>query len=364
MKNRKNSGITLIALVVTIIVLILLSGITMSLVFGENGIIRKSNDSKAKSERAEAKELAQVDIVDWQTDKISKGENSDLNDSIIQGILTGKYYVKTAGATSFISKKGEHEIPYSELYNKVNRIPTKHPEQSSENEDIGIGTDGEPVNLDLWYYSLDEYEDGCYAWLKDEYSCGEFQTVYLGEFINGRIQGTVPKAIKRDDKVYSVISVDGAFADCAELIYAPEIPDTVCSMNSTFYNCTNLKTAPEIPDSVRELYCTFYNCKKINIAPEIPNGVTTMSKTFYGCNELTTAPIIPSSVREIDELFYNCYKLTGNLVFNCEYLSHTYDCLKGAATDENCDLKLSGSCSYLERILNTKSENSHISLLE
>ena len=45
-KRRKNysvdEGITLIALVVTIVVLLILAGITISLVFGSNGVIQKA----------------------------------------------------------------------------------------------------------------------------------------------------------------------------------------------------------------------------------------------------------------------------------------------------------------------------------
>ena len=39
--TRETSGITLIALVVTIVVLLILAGITISLVFGSNGVIQK-----------------------------------------------------------------------------------------------------------------------------------------------------------------------------------------------------------------------------------------------------------------------------------------------------------------------------------
>ena len=41
MKNKKERGITLIALVVTIIVLIILAGISINLVFGNFGVITK-----------------------------------------------------------------------------------------------------------------------------------------------------------------------------------------------------------------------------------------------------------------------------------------------------------------------------------
>ena len=46
----KNKGITLIALVVTIVVLLILAGITISLVFGSNGVIQKAQDSKEQTE--------------------------------------------------------------------------------------------------------------------------------------------------------------------------------------------------------------------------------------------------------------------------------------------------------------------------
>ena len=84
---------------------------------GDNGILQKATDAKMKTERADAKEQAQLDILAWQSDKISKGQSSELNDEVVQGILTGKSYVKTADVASFTTAKGEYEIPYSELYN-------------------------------------------------------------------------------------------------------------------------------------------------------------------------------------------------------------------------------------------------------
>ena len=49
---RRNKGITLIALVVTIIVLLILAGISISMLTGQNGIL--TNASKAKNETGEA----------------------------------------------------------------------------------------------------------------------------------------------------------------------------------------------------------------------------------------------------------------------------------------------------------------------
>ena len=61
----KNKGITLIALVVTIVVLLILAGITISLVFGSNGVIQKAQDSKEQTEigeMIEKLEMAKVPV--------------------------------------------------------------------------------------------------------------------------------------------------------------------------------------------------------------------------------------------------------------------------------------------------------------
>jgi len=45
-KEKNESGITLVALVVTIIVLLILAGITIATLFGENGIINKAQKAQ------------------------------------------------------------------------------------------------------------------------------------------------------------------------------------------------------------------------------------------------------------------------------------------------------------------------------
>ena len=53
---KKNGGITLIALVVTIIVLLILAGITIAMLTGNNGIITRTNDSKMSQIEGQVKE--------------------------------------------------------------------------------------------------------------------------------------------------------------------------------------------------------------------------------------------------------------------------------------------------------------------
>ena len=56
----KNKGITLIALVVTIVVLLILAGITISLVFGSNGVINKAQEANENTKIAQVREQLEL----------------------------------------------------------------------------------------------------------------------------------------------------------------------------------------------------------------------------------------------------------------------------------------------------------------
>ena len=118
--QKENTGITLIALVVTIIVLLILAGISIATLTGENGLLTKANTAKEQTEIADAKEQAKIDITAEIAERIEAGRSIDLRDSDIQQILTGKEYVSKEegqpGKNSFKTRKSGYEIPYSDLY--------------------------------------------------------------------------------------------------------------------------------------------------------------------------------------------------------------------------------------------------------
>ena len=77
----KEKGITLIALVITIIVLLILAGITISMVVGDNGILTRAQDAKNKTEQAtkeELKELTQAEASTNLETKEYKDSNGDI----------------------------------------------------------------------------------------------------------------------------------------------------------------------------------------------------------------------------------------------------------------------------------------------
>ena len=62
-KEKENSGITLVALVVTIVVMLILAGISISLILDNNGIIQKSKDARSIIKEATKNELDDIDKI-------------------------------------------------------------------------------------------------------------------------------------------------------------------------------------------------------------------------------------------------------------------------------------------------------------
>ena len=80
MKNLKaRSGITLIALVITIIVLIILAGVAINLTLGQNGLLNRTKEAREKYEIASAKEYIELKIDECI---IEKGGDASLQDII------------------------------------------------------------------------------------------------------------------------------------------------------------------------------------------------------------------------------------------------------------------------------------------
>ena len=80
MKDSKN-GITLVALVVTIIVLLILAGVTITILMGDNGIITKAQDAAESTNTAVAEELQGMNNLGDKVNSIlggtGTGENID-----------------------------------------------------------------------------------------------------------------------------------------------------------------------------------------------------------------------------------------------------------------------------------------------
>ena len=278
--KKETNGITLIALVVTIVVLLILAGISINMVLGQNGIVTKAQEARDKTEQAKQNDLASMDQAVKEIDDI-------LND-------------------------GESpSVDWDEILKKADEDPNqfRDKEQQSTNKDIGIGTDGKAVNLDRWNYDTDP--DNGVANLRGTQGNGWGNPGYAGKIENGRIIGKVPQYIKKDgeDAWCEVIDLSSTFCYCEGLVIAPEIPNCATNMENTFFNCTSLTTAPKIPNGVTDVDYTFYNCTSLTTSPEIPSSITSMHGTFDGCTKLENVNKILANATDISYLFYNCTSL-------------------------------------------------------
>ncbi len=77
-KIKNIKGITLISLVVTIIILLILAGVSIAILMGDNGLINRAKDTKIATEIAEIKEEIEMAIMDIQIEEIEKGNNVTL----------------------------------------------------------------------------------------------------------------------------------------------------------------------------------------------------------------------------------------------------------------------------------------------
>ena len=89
--SKRESAITLIALVVTIVVLLILAGITISLVFGSNGVIKKAQESKEQTEIGEMREKLEMAKVPVYADGNGSYKVQDYWDRIeSEGLIADK----------------------------------------------------------------------------------------------------------------------------------------------------------------------------------------------------------------------------------------------------------------------------------
>ena len=79
---KSNSAITLIALIITIIVLLILAGVTLSMVMGESGIFSKANNASEQTKISNAKEIIRMQVLENELNKKTKDANAKSDEDL------------------------------------------------------------------------------------------------------------------------------------------------------------------------------------------------------------------------------------------------------------------------------------------
>jgi len=108
----EQKGITLIALVITIIVLLILAGIAISMLSGENGILKKAANSKTETEKQVEKENIKLAIAAAMTNKDHELDNNILGKELnkyfknVEVIEKDGFVIEVDGKIYTIDKNG------------------------------------------------------------------------------------------------------------------------------------------------------------------------------------------------------------------------------------------------------------------
>ena len=140
LKSKK--GITLVALVVTIVVLLILAGVSINLVLGDNGIISKAQEGKTKSAEASENDLKGMNSLIDEMETVLNGGNTE---ETVPYLPSSDFHYDTStsvdtGLVLADSKGNEYVwvvVPKS-LYNNTNYNLNNEKKPSSSTDYVNI----------------------------------------------------------------------------------------------------------------------------------------------------------------------------------------------------------------------------------
>jgi len=96
---RKNNGITLIALVVTVILLLILTSVSINLIIGENGLLKRAESTEEKQRELQARQKLDLALLDAKKDK---NANDEFNNNEYLDEFLRKKGITVSGDTAIV----------------------------------------------------------------------------------------------------------------------------------------------------------------------------------------------------------------------------------------------------------------------
>ena len=153
-KSKQEKGITLIALVVTIVVLLILAGVSISLVLNNNGVISKAKDAKNQYAEAQTNDEKQLnEVSDWIDTKVGDTTGGSDYDPASDGVTIpeGYYYVGGTKAKGIVISdnvadkeldKGKENVRRDLAGNQWVWVPVETPSSLYTTVDAGVALSG------------------------------------------------------------------------------------------------------------------------------------------------------------------------------------------------------------------------------
>ncbi len=298
MKERvKNkNGITLIALVITIIVLLILAGVTIATLAGENGILTRASEASEQTTIGQEKEQIELAYSSVLSNKLGDGVTSgELQDELDK--IVGDEKTSVTGGSIL----------------KVTFTDTNNVYTISSNQGIEEYKKAEVTPV--------------YAYLCDEDGNGTGETLVLSstETIEGytiitnygdneAYQTNEDNATNITNYYYPIWRNDASLITNV-IIYNKIVPTTT----EFWFNCTNLEKIENISNldtsNVTKMISMFLNCSSLtnlDLSNFDTSSVTDMRSIFNGCSSLTNLDLSnfdTSNVTNMMSMFSNCTQL-------------------------------------------------------
>ena len=293
-KNEKESGITLITLTITIIVLLILAGVTIATLTGENGILTRTIESKKKTLEEQVKEKIELMNADYLSGRYT-GEKKNIKE----------YYQKQAAEGEISSIRDNKDNTYTISDDKFEI-------KIDENGNIIEVTEKEekPVTEGIWYKI-----DGTTVYIRNNEMEGYSKSAYDGtdvpEWSSFREESPIEKVVIETEIVLQDIKY--WFYNCAKLteIEGIEKLDTsnVTSMTKLFYNCkslTNLDLSNFDTSKVTNMSWMFNGCNSLinlDVSSFDTSNVTTMELMFIYCKSLKNLDVTNFNTKNVENMW-------------------------------------------------------------
>ena len=359
----KERGITLIALIVTVIVLIILAGITIATLTGEDGIINNANNAKEETEIANEKEIVdRATINAMGNNKRGNIVRDELQDELDRITKVGDTEVKIIRKKLIVEFTNSHrmyrvdddgnvfEYVYTDL--PIMENGTDFNERMADyREKILTVTVLDNVNIpDNAYqiFDVSKKQDGTVkAWLVESEETPEMYDLYIAGNEGVEIQvcssmfQNFSKCINMDiENLYTdtVQNFDNMFNGDSNLI---EIKFSSNFINSEaknlmymFYLCTKLKEINTInwnTSNVTNMFGTFRMCQSVeslDLSNFDTSNVVYMDYLFQYCQKLKTIYVGDkwnnSQVTSSDDMFLGCKNLKGAITYDEKKIDINY----------------------------------------
>ena len=137
LKNRK--GITLIALIITIIILLILAGVTITMITGDNGILKQATNARETNSKAEFEEQVKLAVISSRVNDTASIDLKTLDEEINK--ISGTTITKSADdKLPWTVKKGSYEVTITADGTITSNTTEKDDGKKDEDTKIDYGT--------------------------------------------------------------------------------------------------------------------------------------------------------------------------------------------------------------------------------